>query len=251
MQIIPALYVKDHKLAVYRPGDYDNISYLDQDPYELLSQLGELKIDRIHLIDVDASLPGEPKNNSGLIGSLSNTCISDIEVGGGITEMGYLKSLQYAGVDLFVLGSVVIDDFAFLREIAEADDVQNDKIVISLDVKDGNLTFHGWTEEVPELTLNQIIWKCINIGFRRFIVTEVDTVDPHRGPNIPFYTDLMRQYPDTIITAAGNINRLEDVEQLAAVGMQEAIMGEKIFDNEFAALAEIAEYNRKQKDEDE
>ena len=249
MQIVPALYIKDQKAAVYRPGDYDNIEFLDEDPYELLERLSIKHINRVYIIDVDASLPGD-NNNAGLLGSLSNTCVIDLEVGGGIEDMEYLKSLQYAGVDYFVLGTSVIRNFDFLTEIAAADHVKNDRIQISLDVMEGQLFVHGWTEAVSDITPKELIYKCINAGFSRFIITDISKdIDQNRRPDFDLYRDLVGQYPGAKIGAAGRIHTLEDVEELGAIGVAEVIVGNRIYKEE-GLIERIAEFNASQKEEE-
>ncbi len=249
MQIIPTIYLKDKKVAAYTPGNYRDLSYLSYDPYELINKLEEFNIDRIIIIDIDAAIPGETNNsNKGLLGSLSNTTVIDIEVGGGINSMEYLKSLQYAGVDYFVLGSVVIDNFDFLREICEAEDIRNDRIVIAADVNRGQLTYHGWKDKVPDLTLEQLIYKCINTGFNRFIVSEISDIEEQYGPDVNFYKGLVEEFSGQVIAAAGNIHHIDHILALEEAGVKEVLVGEKIY-HEDELLQKIAEYNKKHKED--
>ncbi len=240
MQIIPALNIHNGKPCVYIAGKIEQIEYIDRDPYELIQEVGNHHIRRMHLTDVDAYIPdGDP--NTGLIGSLSNTCVIDLEVGGGIRTMDYLKSLQYAGVDYFVLGSVVYDNFDFLLEIANADHVKNERILISLDVMDGQLFFHGWSEPVTGVTPKELMWKCINAGFNRFIITDVERAE--KGPNFDFYKDLTQQFSGAIIGAAGKINSFEDVEKLEEIGIAEVLVGNRIYKEE-GLLEVLSEFNK-------
>lgn len=240
MQIIPAIYIKEGKVAAYTPGNYDNISFLDVDPYELVERLGKLNLERIYIVDVDASLPG-PENNVGLLGSLCNTTVPDLEVGGGLDNLDYIKSLQYAGVDYFVLGTVVIDDFEFVRSLGTKDKLKKDHILISADVSDGKLTYQGWTKEVPNLGLDELIWKCLNIGFERFIISETYSAEAN-GPNIDFYQTLVKQFPGAQISASGNISTIDHVKLLAEVGIKEAVMGVQNYSRE-GMIAQINAYN--------
>ncbi len=245
MQIVPAIYIHDEKPAIYRPGDYEHLEYIDKDPYEVIKTLDVKGINRILLIDVDASLPGEGKNNKGIIGSLSNTCVADIQVGGGIDDMEYLKSLQYAGVDFFVLGSVVYDNFDFVRQLAQEDHVKNDDILISIDVLDGKLFYHGWNDPVVGLSPEELMWKCINIGLNSFNVTDV-----RKGadsPNFDFYSKLIEQFPGATIGAAGNIHTFDQVLKLESVGVREVYVGNRIY-KEPELIQALAEFNKSRED---
>lgn len=242
MQIIPTLYIKDGKVAAYEPSNYDDLKYLDYDPYKLIEKLEKFEINRVHLIDLDASLPNDA-NNKGLIGSLSNTTVIDLEVGGGISNIDYLKSLQYAGVDYFVLGSVVIENFDFVREICEAEDVKNEDVIISADVKDGKLTYHGWTDQVPDMNLEELIYKCINQGFERFIVTEI--MDKKEGPDIAFYQNLVKEFSGQEVIAAGNMYQWDHVLALEEIGVKGILLGGEIYEKD-ELLQKIADFNKHQ-----
>jgi len=243
MQIVPALNIHNGKASTYIAGKNDHVDYLDEDPYNLVKKIGNHKIQRVHIIDVDA-YSADGKSNTALIGSLSNTCVVDLEVGGGIKDMAYLKSLQYAGVDFFVLGSVVYDNYDFLNEIAQAEHIKNDKILISIDVKDGQLFYHGWTDPVEGITPKELIWKCMNTGFTRFIVTDVDS--QRKEPDFNFYKELVELYSGAKIGAAGSIKDFETIDKLAEIGVDEVIIGNRIYKDD-ALLDKISTYNEKYK----
>ncbi|MDP5170448.1 MAG: HisA/HisF-related TIM barrel protein [Bacteroidia bacterium] len=247
MQIIPALYIHDGKAASYIPGDYESIHYLDQSPYELIELLGKHNVQRIMLLDIDAARNPE-HNNKALIGSLANLAVPDLEVGGGINDMEYLKTLQYAGVDYFILGSAVFHNFEFLEQICQAKDVKNDRILISLDMLDGRLTTSGWTESVEGVTLGDVMRRCMEFGLNRFIVTDVSSDTPESGPDITFYTELIEAFPDAEISASGHIHTYEHLEALKAIGIKEVVVGDKIYQEE-ELMDKISAYNRREEKE--
>ena len=244
MQIIPALYIHDGKAASYYPGDYESIDYLDQDPYEIIELLGKHDVQRIIMLDIDAATHAG-KNNKALIGSLANLSIPDLEVGGGINDLEYLKTLQYAGVDYFILGSAVFNNFDLLRQLCEADDVPNDRLMISLDMRDGRLTTLGWTQEVTDKTLIDVIRDCMEYGISRFIITDVDSANPDQTPDLTFYSELVEAFPEAHFSASGHIHSFEDVEALKKVGIKEVVVGSAIYRHE-EWMDKISEYNKRE-----
>jgi phosphoribosylformimino-5-aminoimidazole carboxamide ribotide isomerase len=239
MQIIPSLYIKDGKLAQYKPGDYENIEFLPDDPYELVQKLDKLDIGNIGLIDIDATL-GNP-SNAGLIGSLSNITVATLHVGGGIKELDYLKSLQYAGVDYFIIGAAVFSTGDFLKVLSEASDVKNDRISIAINVLDDKVTHHAWTGNLAT-TVEELIDYCLKLGFTRYIVSDVRTSDPEEGPDMAFYASLVQKYPNCRIGAAGHINSFEDIEALEGIGVTSVVIGKEIYLEE-GLLEKIAAFN--------
>lgn len=247
MQIIPALYIHQGRAASYIPGQYDTIAYIDQDPYELIDLLGKHDIQRIILLDIDAAKQGED-DNKGLIGSLSNIAVPDLEVGGGINDMDYLKTLQYAGVDYFILGSAVFQNFDLIRQICESDSVKTDRVLISLDMMDGKLTALGWTQEVEDKGIADVIRDCMEYGLKRFIITDVNSDHPEHGPDLTFYSELLEAFPEAIFSAAGHIHSFEDVEALKKVGIAEVVVGNEIYQEE-EWMDQITAYNKKEAEE--
>ena len=240
MEIIPALYIKDNKLALYKPGDFENIEFLPDDPYELVEKLDKLEIGNIGLVDIDATIG--TKNNKGLIGSLSNVTVTTLHVGGGINEMDYLKSLQYAGVDYFIIGAAVLDKSSFLKQLSEAEDVKSEKISIALNVVDGKI-FHHRLGVVKEMLATDVIQSCYEMGFTRYLVSDVCSNNPEQGPDMAFYATLTQQFPNCDIGAAGHINTFEDIEALERIGVNVVVVGKEIYQEE-GLLEKIAAFNQ-------
>jgi len=248
MQIIPALSIKDGKAADFRPDSREIIFLQESDPYKIIDLLSDNDIRRIHLVDIDGA-ERQGKDNVGLIGSLSNVCVSDIEVGGGITDVDHLKSLQYAGVDYFVLGSAVYDHPELLQEISEIPHIQNDDIMIGVDLVDGKLSYHGYREHVPDDKIHHVIQRCLEMGFRRILVTDIDHQAPEQGPTVGFYADLIRDFPQLRFTAAGHIRSFADVNRLKEAGVVEAVVGYDFY-RDADRLKRLAEYNAKEDNEE-
>jgi len=240
MQIIPALVIKDGKPAAFEPGA-KSVRFLNRDPYDLIDTFSKQSIRRIHIVDVDGAQQ-QGKNNLALIGSLVNVCVSNIEVGGGINDMETLKSLQYAGVDYFMLGSVAYSKPEFLDEILEADHIKNDSITIAVDLVDGQLTYNSYSQQIPEQKVRDVIKRYQDMGFSRVLITDIDTLHPDHGPAIGFFDGIVQAFPDMCISAAGHIDSISDIDHLRDAGVKEVIVGMDLYDTP-EALATISAYN--------
>ncbi|MFK7971868.1 MAG: HisA/HisF-related TIM barrel protein [Bacteroidia bacterium] len=241
MRIVPALFIKEGKAAIYKAGNFTDIEFLADDPYDIIAKLDKLDIGHMGLVDVDASL-GQ-STNSGIIGSLANTAIATLHVGGGINNLDYLKSLQYAGVDYFIIGSAAHEKTNLLKEIAAADHVKNERVSIAIDIKDGKMYFHGWKDETS-ISINHFILNCIELGFTRFLLTDVtsDTTSPL--PDIAFYKSLKESFPTCNFVAAGRINSFADIEALETTGVDAVVVGNQIYKND-ELMKQVAEYNKR------
>jgi phosphoribosylformimino-5-aminoimidazole carboxamide ribonucleotide (ProFAR) isomerase len=240
MQIIPALCIADGKVAAFRPG-YNDALPLPDDPYQLMERLGKADILRIHLVDIDAARH-EGITNLGLIGSLANVCIPQLEVAGGLQSLDHIRSLRFGGADLFVLGSVVYEKPQFLEEIIRSMTIKPDSIMIALDLVKGELTFHSWKEKVQEEDLYGVIRRMLDLGFTRVLVTDVDIERKDQGPDVAFLTDLVQKFPQVKFTLAGHIRDYADIDRLKAAGVHEVIVGQEFYQDD-AALKRISDYN--------
>lgn len=244
MQIIPALYIKDHRFALFQPGNRSYVEPLAADPYELITQLGMLDVPRIHIIDQD-TWTDTPSCNTGLIGSLSNMCQQKIEVGGGIRNMDALRRLIDAGLSYFVLGSALFDNFSFLVEIGKDIQCPNRNFLISIDVNQGASAAPGRASAEKTRT-TQLIRRCIDLGFSRFIINDLNTFQLDDGPDVGFYRSLVEAFPAATFSAAGRIISLEHVEMLSKVGVAEVMVGNEIY-LEDGLLEQISQFNHAQK----
>lgn len=246
MQIIPALYIQDGKAASYIPGQYESIHYLEKDPYEVIDFLGKHDVQRIILLDIDAAR-GTELNNKSLIGSLANTTVPDLEVGGGINDIEYLKTLQFAGVDYFIIGSAVFKNFDLITEICQSEHIKTERILVALEMLDGRLTTLGWTEPVTDKSLNEVIRQCMEQGITRFIISDLNSDHPEQGPDVTFYKELVAEFPEAIFSASGHIHSFDDVEALKQVGVAEVVVGNEIYEHE-EWVEKITAYNSREEE---
>ena len=241
MQIIPALCILGGKVATFQPGNPES-EILPDDPYALVERLSEANVLRIHLVDIDGARR-EGKHNAGLIGSLSNVCVSQLEIAGGLEDLDYIRSLRFAGADLFVIGSVIYDRPAFLEELIQDDGLQPDTIMISLDMIDGQLTFHGWTKAADQERVTSIIERMTELGFSRVLITDVNRDYQQHGPDYSLFSFLTQSFPQVKFTIAGAINSYDDIERLKKSGVHEVIVGQDFYDTD-EKLKRLSDYNK-------
>lgn len=227
MQIIPALYIKHHRFALFQPGNPSYIEYLPTDPYELVSTLAELNIPRIHVIDQD-TWSEKLSPNTGLIGSLCKLCNSRLEVGGGIRNLTFLHRLKAAGVQYFVVGSALYDNFSFLVEISKDSQFSNQNFLISIDIDKGKLAHSGSSID-KSISAKHLIRKCMDLGFNRFILNDLDIFQVEAGPDVCFYRSMTEAFPTATFSASGRVITMEHIEALQKVNVVEAMVGNEIY----------------------
>ncbi len=240
MQIIPALYLKHQRFALFQPGNRSYVECLSDDPYQLITSLSALNVPRIHIIDQD-SWTHSPSPNTGLIGSLGKICRQPIEVGGGIRDMDSLRRLHRAGLRYFVIGAALFEHFAFLVEISKDAQFPNSHFLLSIDIQKGKIAHAGHAGH-EGASVRQLVQKCIDLGFSRFIVNDLYTFRIDEGPDVRFYRDMIESFPSATFSASGRIITLEHIESLEKVGVAEAMIGNEIY-LEAGLLDQVSHFN--------
>jgi phosphoribosylformimino-5-aminoimidazole carboxamide ribotide isomerase len=129
------------------------------------------------------------------------------------------------GIDRVIIGTAAIEAPDEVQ--AAVDDLGADHVIVGIDAKDGIVQTHGWMEQSKESAIN-LANQMINRGVRRFIYTDTNRDGTMGHPNFAAITELENnlRYP---IIVAGGIASVEDLVQLAKIGVEGAISGMAIY----------------------
>ena len=102
MIIIPAIDLHDGKCVRLRQGDFNRVTVYSDDPLEVALGWQEQGAERIHIVDLDGSLVGTPKNREIII-NIAQELRIPLEVGGGIRDMKTIDGYLRGGVEWVIL----------------------------------------------------------------------------------------------------------------------------------------------------
>ncbi|MBQ6118136.1 MAG: 1-(5-phosphoribosyl)-5-((5-phosphoribosylamino)methylideneamino)imidazole-4-carboxamide isomerase, partial [Clostridia bacterium] len=105
------------------------------------------------------------------------------------------------------------------------------RIAVGVDLKDGYVAVKGWTEK-SQYSAFAFCEKLQAIGVKTLIVTDISKDGAMQGANHALYKDLAGRFPMDII-ASGGVSSLEDIRQLAALGLYGAIVGKAYYTKAF------------------
>jgi len=180
----------------------------------------------IHVVDLDAAEQGRPVNYE-----IINSIISKardlglwIQVAGGIRELEH--ALLYRDADAIVVGSRAHKDPAFIDTLAN--EIDESRIIVAIDVKGGKVSISGWRETVP-LTLKDALMRLSNHKFGGIMYTYVDTEGTMKGPDFQGVKLIRTMYPDKLLEYAGGVGSKEDVKRLGERGVDIVIVGMALY----------------------
>ena len=223
MYIYPAIDLFDGKAVRLYKGDYAQMTVYSENPVEVAQAFKAAGADHMHLVDLEGAKKGIPANLPA-IEKLVQAFGGFVEVGGGIRNMETVDAYLSIGVDRVILGTAAVKDRTFL-ETALAK--YGEKVAVGVDLKDGCVAIHGWTEK-SDLTAEAFFDDMQALGVRTIICTDISRDGAMQGTNRELYRELSSKYSIDLI-ASGGVSSMEDVQALAAMYIHCAIVGKAYY----------------------
>lgn len=217
--IIASIDLKDGKVVQLRQGK-DLVLERD-DPDSLIAEFD--RYGEVAIIDLDAAL-----RNAKPDGSTVNTSIltrllrrGNVRVGGGIRDAKRARELISLGAEKVIIGSAAFTmpdgsagvNVAFLEAMAQA--VGRDRLIISVDSRDGKIAVKGWTESsgidliegarAVEPYCSELLFTCVE---REGTMTGIDMA----------LVEALRGAVRCRLVVAGGVSTLEEAVALERIG---------------------------------
>ncbi len=228
MYIFPAIDLYEGKAVRLLHGDYNKMTVYSDNPAEFAADFEAQGAGHIHIVDLEGAKTGETPNLE-VIKSIVNKTNLFAEVGGGIRSMETIKKYIDGGVGRVILGTAAVKNPAFLEEALAA---YGEKIAVGVDIKDGMVSIHGWTEKSAFSTMD-FCEKMQNLGVKTLICTDISRDGAMRGTNLELYQTLSKRFSMQII-ASGGVSSLHDIEELAKMKLYGAIVGKAYYEKAFS-----------------
>ena len=235
MQILPAIDILDGKVVRLRQGQLDAVKIYNDDPVDQAKRWEAAGAERIHCVDLDGAVTGEPVNIAH-VRAIAAAVGVPIQVGGGIRTLETLRSLFEAGVERAVLGTTLITQPELVAEACE----EFEGIVAGIDARDGKVHIDGWKQGTEHGVL-ELVRDLEMLGIRRLAYTDIALDGMQRGINYGAYRALASQV-DIPIIASGGVASLDDIDDLRTIGRQVegVIIGTALYEQKFTLEEAIA-----------
>lgn len=223
MLIFPAIDLFEGKAVRLLKGEYDRMTVYNDDPLSVARDFAAQGATCLHLVDLEGAKSGTTPNIDTIRRLAAETELFT-EVGGGIRSMDTVRTYLTAGVDRVILGTAAVKDESFLREAVAA---YGDRIAVGVDIRDGKVAIHGWTE-TSEIDAMDFMAHLEEIGVHTVICTDISRDGAMAGTNHDLYRQLSERFSLQII-ASGGVSSIEDVRELAARNLYGAIIGKAYY----------------------
>ena len=223
MLIFPAIDLFEGKAVRLLQGEYDRMTVYNDDPLSVARDFASQGATCLHLVDLEGAKNGTTPNIDTIRRLAAETELFT-EVGGGIRSMDTVRTYLTAGVDRVILGTAAVKDESFLKEAVAA---YGERIAVGVDIRDGKVAIHGWTE-TSGIDAMEFMARLEEIGVRTVICTDISRDGAMAGTNHDLYRQLSEQFSLQII-ASGGVSSIEDVRELAARNLYGAIIGKAYY----------------------
>ena len=233
MKVIPAIDLMGGQVVRLFKGDPTQKTIYSDDPISIAKKWEAEGADMLHIVDLDATL--SLGDNREIIKKIVSTVSIPVEVAGGLrSESLILEMAQIA--DRVVIGTLAFKDPELLQKIFST--LGREKIVISVDHKDGYIVTHGWqtTTDVP---LIDSMREFLAVGFSEFLLTNVNKDGTLQGPDLEFLESACQLNGANVISSGG-ISSVSDIVPVKEKHAWGVILGKALYDGKISISESVA-----------
>jgi phosphoribosylformimino-5-aminoimidazole carboxamide ribotide isomerase len=237
MILLPAIDILDGKAVRLARGDFDAPTIYDQDPLEAARRWVADGARALHIVDLDGARAGAPANLEH-VRRIARAVDVPIQLGGGLRSAAAVDEALNAGATRAVLGTAAYTDVDVLDEALAN---HGDRIVVSVDARNGRLATDGWTEQT-EVPAEAVIERLGHRGVRKFVYSSIERDGMLAGPDL----EAAKRVADAVkgsFIYSGGISSLDDLRALASlrqVNLAGVIVGKALYEGKFTIIEGIA-----------
>ena len=227
MIIFPAIDIKGGKCVRLLKGDFNQLKEYKKSPLEQAKTFINFGFYNLHIVDLDGALKGKSFSKE-TIKEISKLDGAKVQAGGGIRTIEQIDELLDFGVDKIVLGTRAIEDKIFLENVCKK---FKDKIVLSIDAKNGFIALSGWTKKT-NVKATDFIKEIQDLNISRIIYTDIDKDGTKTGPNIEETLSLSNLTKIPVIISGGisSIDDVLNIKNKKLKNIKGVIIGKAIYD---------------------
>jgi phosphoribosylformimino-5-aminoimidazole carboxamide ribotide isomerase len=230
MILFPAIDIRDGHAVRLEQGAFDSEKVYDADPLDAAKRWVADGARALHVVDLDGARSGKPAN----VEHLSRICATvsvPVQAGGGLRTIEAVRDAVQAGAARVVLGTAAFRDVDLL-DAALAQ--YGDRVVVSVDSRNGKLAASGWTEQT-DIPIEPVIEHLGARGVRRFVYSSIERDGMLGGPDLEGIRAVAAAVRGTF-TYSGGVTSVEDLRalvELRQVNLSGVIVGKALYEQRF------------------
>ena len=233
LELYPAVDIKSGKAARLTRGQIDSTEDFG-DPVEVVNQFVEAGSKWIHLVDLDAAFG--TGDNRKLIEQITEIESIQFQLSGGIKDKESLDFAVSTKAKQINLATSALKDLNWIKKVLQD---HGERLSISLDVKfsTNQLLARGSGDDLGDLF--EMISKLDSIGYRRYVLTDIEKDGALSGPNF----DLIQQVSEVTkssIISSGGVSTIDDLSRLRKLGVAGVVLGKALYSGQIDLTSAIS-----------
>ena len=225
MKIIPAIDLMEGKVVRLYKGDPSKKTIYSENPLEIAKKWESDGADMIHLVDLDATL-GSGSNFDSLK-NIAESIKIPVQVAGGFRNETIIEeALGFA--QRVVIGTLAFKDKKTLDRILTT--YGNEKLVISVDHKDGLIVVNGW-QDTTKTSLIDAVNDFRKMGFSEYLSTSIVRDGTLQGPDLESLK-MINEIENVNLIVSGGISNIDDVVKVKGLNPFGVILGKALYENQ-------------------
>lgn len=210
MIVIPSMEIQKGRCVTLNRGRTSEPVVWHVDAVEKAREFSQAGAEWMQITDIDAVL-GEDASED-LILEIIRHSTMPVQLAGGFRSLERIKLWFELGV-----GRIVVGTLAVLRPdiVKAAAKLHPDQIVLAVDVWQGKVMTHGWTEP-SAITPTALISEFANDPLAAIMVTDIDANIDFRESSLDLISELAA-LSRTPLIASGMVTCLGDIDRLRAL----------------------------------
>jgi phosphoribosylformimino-5-aminoimidazole carboxamide ribotide isomerase len=234
--LYPAIDIRGGKAVRLLQGDYEQETIYDADPVDAARRWVGEGAQFLHVVDLDGAKAGEPRNLEA-VRRIATAVECPIQVGGGLRDAESVAAVLGAGAERVVIGTAALRDPEFLDAMLEG---HGNRIVVSVDARDGRVALAGWTEAGNEGAVETVA-ALGERGVARFLCTAIEVDGTMEGPALGALTRIAAATEAQVIASGGvgDLSHLESLARKSPANIEGAIVGRALYERRFTVAQAI------------
>jgi phosphoribosylformimino-5-aminoimidazole carboxamide ribotide isomerase len=234
--LIPAVDVLGTEAVRLEQGDFARVVVRAGSPEELVRRFAAGAPPYLHVVDLAASRDGgvRPAVIRRLVAAAGEV---PVQAAGGVRSPADAAALVAAGAARVVVGTAAFESAAPLGAYVEE---LGDRLLVALDVRDGVVASSGWSRTTG-LTVDEAIDRCLVAGVPRLLCTAIERDGTLAGPDLALLGRVCTRFGAAVL-AAGGVRSESDLQALAALGLEGAVVGRALLTGAVALRRSVRQF---------
>jgi phosphoribosylformimino-5-aminoimidazole carboxamide ribotide isomerase len=229
-QLVPAVDILGGEAVRLERGAFERVSVRAGDPVELARRLAGVRPPWLHVVDLEGARSGGARPE--LVAEIADAVAPvPVQAAGGVRSPDDAVALVGAGAARVVVGTAAFSAPGALAPYVEA---LGGSLVVAVDVRDGRVAVAGW-ERSSGLGVEEAVESCVEAGVVRLLCTAIERDGTLTGPDLELLARV-RELSGLPVLAAGGVRSREDLDALAGIGLEGAVVGRALLEGRLRLL---------------